>query len=148
MQQQTKTLEINGSPQKCFEAICDFESYPQWQKSIKEASILERENGRPVIVEYKLDALLKTITYTLRYEYYDTDPKNMILKWYYVGGDLKKIEGQYTFKELTSGKTLTTFALDVEIGIWAPKFVLDKFKDISMKESILSLKNRVEGCPA
>lgn len=144
MHQQEKVLEIKASPAKCFETICDFESYPEWQKSIQQAVVLEREDGRPVIVEYTLDAMLKSINYTLRYEYEDKDPKRMVLRWFYVGGDLKKIEGRYIFEEIGPEKTRAKFYLEVDIGIWAPKFVLEKFKELTMKESIQSLKERVE----
>lgn len=144
MQKQEKSLEINGTVRKCFETISDFASYPQWQKSIKEVQIIEHENTRPVIVEYKLDAILKTICYTLRYEYDERDPKNLILDWFYVGGDLKNVEGRYTFKELDSSKTLATLYMGVEIGIWAPQFILNTFKEKNMQESIHALKTRVE----
>lgn len=145
MAKQTRTLEINASPQKCFDTICDFESYPEWQKSIKQAQILDREDGRPLIVEYHLDAILKTISYSLRYSYQDQDPTNMVLEWTYVGGDLKNIAGIYTFKELAPEKTHATFSLDIDIGKWVPKPILKTFKEITMKESIESLKKRTEG---
>ena len=70
-------IEILASPMRCFETISDYASYPQWQSAIKEATILDYEDDRPSIVEYKLDAMLKIVEYTLRYEYRLDDPKNL-----------------------------------------------------------------------
>ena len=141
---ESRQTYINSSPTNCFKTICDFESYPEWQKTIKKVIVLEKENGRPLIVEYHLDAILKTITYTLRYTYHDKDAKKMILEWDYVGGDLKKIVGSYTFEEIEPNKTLATFWLDVELGLWVPRGILEVFKTKTIEESIQALKLRVE----
>ncbi len=144
MHEERKEVEILANVKKCFETICDFESYPTWQKTIKEVNILDKENGRPVIVEYTLDAVLKTIQYTLHYTYKEDDPKKLFLGWTYVGGDLKNIEGSYTFTEITPQKTLATYALELELGISVPGFILKKFKENAMEDSIMSLKKRAE----
>ena len=144
MHEECKEIEILTSAKKCFDTICDFESYPAWQKTIKAVNILDRENGRPVIVEYKLDAILKTIEYTLNYIYKEDDPKKLFLGWTYAGGDLKKIEGSYTFTALNEQKTLATYRLVLDLGITVPGFILKKFKENAMEDSIVSLKKRAE----
>lgn len=144
METVSKEVEILVSPKKCFDAICDFESYPQWQKTIKEVTILDKEGGRPMVVEYKLDAVIKTIQYTLNYIYEDSDPKKMMLAWTYGGGDLKKIEGSYLFTELAPNKTKAVYTLDLELGLTVPNFILKKFRESMMEESVLALKKRAE----
>lgn len=144
MHEERKEVEISASVKKCFDTICDFTSYPTWQKTIKEVTILDKENGRPAVVEYKLDAILKTIQYTLHYNYKEDDPKKLSLGWTYVGGDLKKIEGSYTFKEISPQKTLATYCLELDLGVNVPGFILKKFKENAMEDSIMSLKKRAE----
>ena len=143
MHKQSKEIEIHADVSVCYRTICDFESYPSWQKSIQSVTVLERENDRPIVVEYELDAILKKICYTLHYSY-EEDEQRSILTWDYVGGDLKNIEGKYIFEQIAPSKTKATFYLEVAIGKWVPEFVLKKFKEINMKESVEALKKRVE----
>ena len=144
MDEQKRSMQINAKPATCFQIIADFEKYPAWQKRVKEVTILEQEHGRAVIVEYALDATLKTINYTLRYSYDEKDPKKLLLSWDYVGGDLKKIVGSYIFEEVAEGKTNVTFYLQIEIGQWVPNFVMHAFREGSMQETLEALKKRAE----
>jgi uncharacterized membrane protein len=144
MHQQTRTIEINASANKCFQVICDFQAYPQWQRTMKKVEVVSQENGRPTVITYFLDAVLKTISYTLRYTYDENDAKNLKLKWSYVRGDLKNIQGSYLFAEIAGNKTHVTFDLAIDIGMWVPGIVLNRFKEASMQETLDNLKRRVE----
>lgn len=144
MPQETKQIEILASARQCYSAICDFASYPQWQKNITNVFILEQENSRPIIVEYELDVMIKKLSYTLRYTYSEQDPKQLKLSWVYVGGDLKDIQGSYTFEELSNNKTIATYSLNLELGFAVPSFVMNKMKSSAMKESMQGLKEHVE----
>lgn len=148
MFQQTRSIEINAPAQKCFDVICDFASYPKWQKSMREVRILEQNGTRPSIVEYKLETVVQSLTYTLRYSYETQAPELFGLSWTYVRGDLKNIEGKYTFKALGAAKTATMFQLSIEIGRWVPNFILKTFQEGSMQETLESLKRRVESLQA
>ncbi len=142
MEKQQKTIVIDCNIEKCYQAICDIETYPQWQDPIKNVSILDRDSeNRPCIVEFDLQILMKKINYTLHYYY---DKENYSLTWDYVGGDLKNIEGSYVFEEIENEKTSATCAFSVELGVWIPKTVMKKLKDVSMLDSMKALKKRAE----
>ena len=140
-----KSIEIWASPEKCFKTICDFETYPEWQQAIKKVTILDQdEKNGPTVVEYELDVFVKTINYTLNYKYEENNSKKFVLKWDYAGGDLKNIEGSYTFEEAEKGKTLATYSLTLELAAKVPEFILKKLKDKMMTDSMNSLKKRSE----
>lgn len=47
---QRQSLIIHASQKECYEAICNFESYPKWQPTQKSVKVIERDaDGRPII---------------------------------------------------------------------------------------------------
>ncbi len=143
MEQALKKIEIAASARQCYDTICDFTTYPQWQKTIKQVTILDRENGRPTVVEYEID-LIKIVRYTLHYTYEESNPQKLKLAWTYVGGDLKNIEGSYTFEEVAPNKIIATYSLALELGFGVPGFLMNRMRDSAMQESIEALKKRAE----
>lgn len=142
MEKQQKTIEINADIETCYATICDLESYPQWQDTIQSVSVLEKdEENRPLIVEYDVKILVKKLNYTLRYEY---DKDQHILKWSYVGGDLKNIEGSYVFQKVNDQTTSATCTFEIEIGLWVPKKIMNTLKNVSLVDSMKALKKRAE----
>jgi len=137
-----KSLVINASPQDCYDAICDFESYPSWQKLIQSVKVIEYDDQkRPEVVEFWLDAILKKVKFVNKYEYF---PEDFIMSWKAANGDIKTNEGSYVFKKLREGKTNAIFSLHIELGFYAPKRILDYMNNISMRNSIRALKEIVE----
>lgn len=144
MSQEIQKIEIAESAQKCYDVICDFKRYSEWQKNVEKIMILDSENGRPSVVEFQVNAVMKTVNYTLQYNYDESNPKKMKLAWTYVGGDVKNIEGNYVFEEISDKKTIATYTLNLELGFSVPKFLLDKMKVASMQEVLSALKKRTE----
>ena len=137
-----KSIVINASQEDCYEAISDYESYPKWQKLIKSVKVIERAaDSRPIVVEFIIDALLKKVRIVNKYEYFD---KDYILSWKLVEGDLKVNDGSYVFQKLREGRTNAIFSVYLELGFFAPKRILDYLNNISMRNSIRSLKEIVE----
>lgn len=139
---QRQSLIIHASQKECYDAICNFESYPKWQPTQKSVRVLERgADGRPIVVEFIMDALLKKIRYVNRYEYFDRD---YILSWKAIEGDIKVNEGSYVFKKLREDRTNAIFSLYIELGFYAPKRAIDYLANVTMRKSIMQLKNVVE----
>lgn len=139
---QRQTMIINASQQACYDAICNFASYPKWQQTIKAVDVLEKtHDGRPMIVDFTMDAILKKIHFINRYEYFD---KDFILSWKTAGGDVKTNEGSYVFQKLREDRTNAVFSLYIELGFYAPKRILDYMSNITMRKSVLALKDVVE----
>jgi uncharacterized membrane protein len=139
---QRQSLIIHAAQKPCYDAITNFESYPKWQPTQKAVNVLERApDGRPVVVEFIMEALLKKVRYVNRYEYFDRD---YILSWKAIDGDIKVNEGSYVFKKLREDRTNAVFSLFLELGFYAPRRAIDYLANVTMRKSIMQLKNVVE----
>ena len=70
--------------------------------------------------------------------------KICFFSWTSVGGDFKKIEGSYLFAEQEKNRTIATYRLDIDLGVWAPAFIIDTFKNKGMRECLEALKKKAE----
>jgi uncharacterized protein YndB with AHSA1/START domain len=133
---------IEGTPQQCFDALLDYESFPDWQRAVRGVDVLTRDrSGRGEEVEFEIDAKVKTIRYTLRYSY---EPPHRI-SWDYVSGDVKDVDGEFVLEDHGDGTTLATYSLALDPGVWLPGPLQKVLRDQVMKGSVEDLKRRVEG---
>ena len=143
--QATQRTTIMAPPERCFDAAIDFEQYPRWARDIKEARIVARDReGRAVDVEYRVTAMGRSTTYTLRY-FYGSDP--LRLAWRLLRGDATtRLDGEYTFVAV-GGETDTTevsYQLAVELAVPLPGFVKRRAESRIMQTALDELKAYVE----
>ncbi len=113
-------MAIQGSASTVIEApidevyavAADVQNSPRWQPEIKKAEVLEREGEDQVLVLTETDAKVRTLKSTLRFSY---DPPNG-LRWRQEEGDLKSVEGSWSFEEAGGGKTKATYEMTVDLG--------------------------------
>ena len=129
---------IEGSPAECLEALLDFDTYPEWQSAVKDCTVLEP--GSDPVVEFRIDAKLKTVRYVLRYH---PEPPSR-LWWEYVEGDVRSISGEYDLEDLGDGTTRATYRLDVDPGRFVPGPIRKALTEGVMRISVRELKARVE----
>jgi uncharacterized membrane protein len=137
----SSNIEVDAPPARVLDVLHDFESYPEWARSIKEATVLERdESGRASTVEFHVaPGLLPQVRYILRYDYSDNS-----LAWDYVEGDLKDIRGSYTV-EPQGDKTEVTYHLAIDPGkLPLPGFVKARAAREITRVALKELKRRVE----
>jgi ribosome-associated toxin RatA of RatAB toxin-antitoxin module len=135
------SVVVDADADTCFAAITDYETFPQWQAAVKEVDVLSRDDaGRGRDVRFTIDAKLRQVGYTLRYSY---DPPHLVT-WDYVEGDVKSVDGEYTFEEDSEGRTVATYSLAIDPGVWLPGPVKSMLTDQVMKRSVEDLKRRVE----
>jgi len=133
-------LVIAADAETCFEAITDYETFPEWQSAVKAVDVLSRdESGRGREVRFAIDAKVREVAYTLRYSY---DAPRLIT-WDYVDGDVKSVDGDFRFEDHAGG-TLATYSLEIDPGVWLPGPVKKVLTDQVMKRSVEDLKRRVE----
>jgi coenzyme Q-binding protein COQ10 len=133
---------IAASAQECFDAIVDFETYPDWQQAVQECEVLSRDrNGRARRVRTTIDAKVRRVSYTLDYSY--EEPHRV--SWEFVEGDPKRVEGEFVFEEDTKGMTLATYSLRLDAGVWIPGPIAKVLNDQVMKRAVEDLKQRVAG---
>ena len=136
------SAEIAAARERCFEALLDYESFPDWQRAVKSVDVLSRDDqGRGHDVEFHIDAKVKSVRYVLRYSY---EPHGWI-GWEYVEGDVKDVGGEFVLEQADHGVTLATYRLTLDAGVWMPGPVKKVLSDQVMKGAVDDLKRRVEG---
>jgi uncharacterized protein YndB with AHSA1/START domain len=134
-------IVVEGTPQDCFDALVDYDSFPQWQRAVKSVTVETRDaDGRGEQVSFEIDAKVRTMRYTLRYSY---EPPHRIT-WDYVEGDVKDVDGEFVLEDRGDGTTLATYSLALDPGVWLPGPVRKVLTDQVMKGSVEDLKRRVE----
>src|SRR5215211_8544419 len=97
-----QTAEIDAPPERCFELLTDYERLPEWQGAVRSARVLERdEQGRGSVVEYEVDARVKTVRYRLK-QVYD-EPQRLASE--YLGGDFRDFSGEWRFRAVDGDRT-------------------------------------------
>ena len=108
-----RSVEVSAPAQRCYDIAADWEHAPDWQESLKGVEVLERDGeGRPALVETQSDAKVKRVRARLRASY---DPPNAV-RWVQEKGDVKSLEGAWTFEDLGGGRTRATYGLVVDPG--------------------------------
>ena len=103
---------IEAPIDEVYAAAADVQNSPRWQPEIKKAEVLEREGEDQVLVLTETDAKVRTLKSTLRFSY---DPPNG-LSWRQEEGDLKSVEGSWSFEEAGDGRTRATYEMTVDLG--------------------------------
>jgi uncharacterized membrane protein len=108
-----KSVEIDAPLERCYEIAADIEGAPEWQGSLKDVEVLERDGeGRPELVETESDAKVKTVRAQLRFSY---EPPDRIT-WVQEKGDTKSLEGWWDFEDLADDRTRATYGLAADPG--------------------------------
>jgi uncharacterized membrane protein len=136
-----RQIRIAAGPKDCFDAITDYESFPDWQRAVKDVEVLTRDRaGRGKEVAFEIDAKLRTVRYTLDYSY--EEPHHVT--WAYVEGDPKDVDGELVLEEGGEGATLATYSLRIDPGMWLPGPVVSLLNEQVMQGALEDLKARVE----
>jgi uncharacterized membrane protein len=108
-----RTVEIDAPIERCYEIAADIENAPDWQGSLKDVEVLERDGERrALVVETESDAKVKSVRARLRFSY---DPPTGI-QWVQEKGDTKSLTGSWSFEDLGGGRTRATYALEADPG--------------------------------
>jgi len=108
-----RSVEIDAPIGRCYEIAADIENAPEWQGSLKDVEVLERDDeGRALVVETESDAKVKTVKAQLRFSY---EPETHI-GWVQEKGDTKSLEGSWELEDLGKGRTRATYGLAADPG--------------------------------
>jgi uncharacterized membrane protein len=108
-----RSVEIDAPVERCYEIAADIENSVEWQGSLKDVEVLERDDQRrAVLVETESDAKVKRVRAVLRFSY---DPPTAI-HWEQEKGDAKSLHGSWAFEDLGDGRTRATYALESDPG--------------------------------
>jgi ribosome-associated toxin RatA of RatAB toxin-antitoxin module len=138
----TSSIDVDATTAELMAIVCDVEAYPDWLSDVKEVEVLERDaEGRPTASTMTVDVTIKTVTYTLDYEY-DGDER---MSWTSrPGGDVKLIEGSYEFSISDDGGTHVLYDLAIDPGFPVPGFLLKRAAKHITTAALNGLKARAE----
>ena len=135
-----RQIVVQGTPQQCFDALLDFETYPEWQDAVRHCEVQSRDGkGRGQRVWFEIDAKVKRLSYTLDYSYEEPH----MLTWEFVEGDVRDIDGEFVLEDQGDGTTLATYGLRIDAGMWMPGKIASILNDQVMQRSVEDLKARV-----
>jgi ribosome-associated toxin RatA of RatAB toxin-antitoxin module len=135
------SIDVAATVEEVFAVATDFESYPEWNPNIKQVEIKERDaEGLATKVWMEVDAKLRVVTYTLEYEYSEAPDS---FSWKLLDGDVKELEGSYTFDEFEE-ETEVTYEMKVDPGFPIPKLLKRQAEKQIVRSALEDLKKRVE----
>ncbi len=135
------TIDVEATAEEIFVVATDFEAYPDWNANIKNVEVKERdEEGRATQVWMEVDAKVRTVSYTLGYDYSDAPDS---FSWQLIDGDVKELSGSYGFDEFDD-VTEVTYETAVDPGFPIPGFLKRQAERQIVKGALEDLKKRVE----
>lgn len=137
---QTYDVVVDAGIEACLEVLLDFAHYPDWSSPILEAEVLSHDDaGRGHHVSFALDMRIRTIRYTLAYDY----PGPSRLEWRLVDGDLSGVEGSYELEERDGG-VHATCRQQIDLGFWVPGPIRRIAERQALRDSVLEFKAEAE----
>ncbi|QYG92759.1 cyclase [Iamia sp. SCSIO 61187] len=121
------------------------ESYPDWARDLKEATVLARDaEGRATQARFRAAGFGYSTHYTLDYDH--SVPGR--LAWRQSSGEVtRKLDGHYDLVDNGDGTTDVAYELEVELIIPVPGFVKRRTAHKITHTALPALKARVEGDP-
>ena len=141
-----RSVEIAAPIERCYEIAADIENAMDWQGSLRDVEVLERDGDRrAVLVETESDAKVKNVKAILRFSY---EPPTAI-KWVQEKGDTKSLHGSWAFEDLGGGRTRATYALEADpgrmLGLLLRGPAEGKVRDFLLGNAAEGLKGKAEG---
>ncbi len=140
-----RSVEIDAPIERCFEIAADIRNAPEWQGSLKDVEVLERDaDGRAELVETESDAKVKTVKALLRFSY--VEPTE--IRWVQEKGDTKSLVGWWALEDLGGHRTRATYALEADpgrmLGLLLRGPVADQVRNFLLGNAADGLKQRAE----
>lgn len=138
----TSSIDVDATAEELFAIVTDIEAYPEWLSDVKGVEVLERDaQGRPLASTMTVDVTIREVTYTLDYEYEGNERMSWTSR---PGGDVKSIEGSYTFEISDDGGTTVVYELSIDPGFPVPGFLLKRATKHITGAALDGLKARAE----
>jgi len=137
-----ESIQVNATPQRCFEVAVDFERYPEWAKDVRQVDVLERDDeGRGVKVEFRAAAMGRSIQYVLAYDFTDAPSE---FSWKLVEGDMvRTLDGTYRFNAGATGTTVD-YWLTIDLAFPLPGLVKRRASGLILGNALKELKREAE----
>ena len=132
-----REAQVDAPPEACFAALTDYAALPSWQRALKAARVLESGDGWDV-VEYEVDATVKTVRYTLRLTY--DEPHAIDSE--YVDGPFRDFAAAWRFAPAGDG-TLAAVEARIDPGRFVPGPLKRMIEDAVLGRAVEDLQQRM-----
>lgn len=132
-----REMTMAVSQKALFQAITDFERYPDFVDEVVSVSILEsKESFRKVKFELEV---IKRFDYVLEFTLQGQDR----VEWRLVSSNFfKKNEGRWILKSVDTGHTHVDYALDIGFGFLVPGWVSKKLTETNLPKMLKGFETR------
>jgi ribosome-associated toxin RatA of RatAB toxin-antitoxin module len=140
------TEVIQVPMERSYELAADIDHIAEWQGGVEQVDVLERDGeGRALVARITNDTKVRTIATTVRFSY---DPPRS-LSWSQIKGDLKALEGRWTFEPAGDESTRATYHLVGDpgrvLGMLVRGPVEERIRELLIGSRPAELKRRAEG---
>ena len=141
-------IEINVAPEKVYQVIVDYESYPEFLPEVAKIGVERSDDSTLVHYTIKIKALLKTMTttYTLVKEEKPDQPDQGVIWDLVDSDDVIENSGSWKLSPLDGGSrtralyTIEAFTYNIPI----PQIVYDTLTRINLPRTLRAFKARAE----
>jgi len=134
----TQSIDIDAPRELVFGVIVDYDRYGEFVPHLKKSRVKERGPGYAV-VEMRVD-LVREVTYTLRI----AEDAPRATRWQLVEGPFKRNDGGWDLEDLGGGRTRASYRIDIDLGLFVPKAIVDKAVGQSLPANLQAFKARSE----
>ncbi|MEZ0262532.1 MAG: type II toxin-antitoxin system RatA family toxin [Alphaproteobacteria bacterium] len=116
----TKEAELPFSAKELFNAVADYEKFPDIFPSIRSAKVLKDEaGGKEVEMAFKVPPAISAFLSSTTQTVHATATPDSAIHLHSTSGALKQMDIRWSFNEVAPGKTKVTFEMDYETGMSA-----------------------------
>lgn len=143
----SERIVIRETPEKIFQVITDYATYPEWATNVKEVDIRRvDEDGRAGLVGYRAAAMGRSASYVLEY-FYGTNP--LRVSWRLAHGDLvRRLDGRYVLNSLDDDgagpRTEVTYELEVDVSMPMSGFLRRRAESRILRSALEDLRSWIE----
>ncbi len=125
---------------RVFEAITDYESYPEFLPDMKHVRVASRHDG-VTIATFELEIIMR-ISYTLRL----VEDSPHTVSWALESAKMIQAnDGGWQLEETEDGQTRARYGLEVKLRGLIPKTVSARLIGETLPETLQRFKDRIEG---
>jgi coenzyme Q-binding protein COQ10 len=139
MGQATTSAVFNAPLKKVFQAITDYNKYPEFMSDVKRVSVVE-STAEKKLVEFEL-SIIKTFRYQL---WLFEQPENEVSWKFHTGDIFKDNSGYWKLKDMGDGKTHVDYMINAKFGILVPGMIEKKLIETNLPSMMEAFKKRSE----
>ena len=139
MTKASRSIVIDVDPGFFYDLVCDFEKYPEFVKDMKDVRI-DKQGDNEWTVTFFVN-IIKKVEYTLNLK---GDPGKSLMWNLAKKGFMKRNDGGWRINDLGNGQIEAFYDVEVDLGLLAPKSIINMLISTTFPAMLKSFKKRAE----